>query len=67
MFAGRKSILLLRFVMAEIVIVVDGPEPLDLDWLVFRVLLVLVPDSEPAFLGGTASDVDVRLGHSCGV
>lgn len=67
MFAGRKSILLLRFVMAEIVIVVDGPEPLDLDWLVLRVLLVLVPDSEPALLGGTASDVDVRLGHSCGV
>lgn len=53
--------------MAEIVIVVDGPEPLDLDWLVLRVLLVLVPDSEPALLGGTASDVDVRLGHSCGV
>jgi hypothetical protein len=53
--------------MAEIVIVVDSPEPLDLDWLVCGVLLILVPDSESALLGGTTSDVDVRLSHSCGV
>ena len=50
--------------MNEIMVVIDGPEPLNLNRLVLRVFLILVPDREPTFFASSTSNVDVRLGNS---
>lgn len=50
-----------RVMMNNIMIVVDCSEPLDIDRLVIRILIHLVPDSKSAFSVNSTPDVYVLL------
>ena len=42
-------------------VIIDGPEPLDVDKFSFRILLELVPHSESALSVNIALNVDIIL------
>jgi hypothetical protein len=46
--------------MNNVMIVIDGSEPLDFDWVSAGIFLEFVPHGESALSGGVALNIDVR-------
>lgn len=56
-----RSISASFFVVLQVMVIINGPEPLDVDELCLGVLLELVPHGEPALSVNITLDVDVIL------